>query len=82
MNKEAKKQFDEVLAKPIGMLNEFDVAILRARRSYLSAKQIEDYSEVLKEKEEKKKVIEVGAPPVGTGKSPIVKNESGKTNKK
>ena len=43
----SKKSLDEILAKPIGELNEYDKSILRARRSYLSEKQRKDYSEFL-----------------------------------
>lgn len=70
MNDGAKKQLDEILAKPVEMLNEYDISILRARSSYLTEEESEKYSEVLGGK----KVIEVSEEkPVKKAKKKIIK---------
>ncbi|MFA5993363.1 MAG: hypothetical protein WC823_00215 [Parcubacteria group bacterium] len=52
MNEASKKVLDEILAKGAGTLNEYEVSILRARRSYLTAEQEEKFADVLKVEEE------------------------------
>lgn len=47
----SKKELDQILSKPMSAINEYDVSILRARRSYLSDVELERYADFLEEKE-------------------------------
>jgi len=60
MDELAKAKFDEIVAKPIDELNDNEILILQARRSYLNAKQKGAYSKVLaiKVDQSKEKAVE------------------------
>lgn len=51
MDQESKKILDGILAKEVSALDENEKGFLRARRSYLSASELEKYSDVLKVEE-------------------------------
>jgi len=51
----SKKNLDEILAKPVGTLDDYDKSILRARKSYLTDSQKKDYAGFLEEEDPKTK---------------------------
>ena len=72
MDNQSQKKLEEILAKEVSTLGEQDKVFLRARRSYLTGEQVEKYA----------KELEIGEPPVGTGKAPEVEKEVKKRTKK
>lgn len=83
MDSMSRQKLNEVLAKPLEMLDEYDLVILRARRSYLSAVEAAKYAGILGESQSAAKMVEeVGEPPVGTGKAPVEIEEEVKEVKK
>mgnify|MGYP001594940224 CR=1 FL=1 len=58
MNPEAQEVLNKILAKSPAELNRAERDFLRARRSYLKPVQVEEYKEVLEEKEKPVKVVE------------------------
>lgn len=57
MDPKSQEKFEEILAKEVSSLVDTEIAFLKARRSYLTKKQQEDYAEILEPKEEVKKVV-------------------------
>lgn len=77
MNQKDKEALEKAIVKnPIEMSQE-EIGTIRARRAYLSASERVALAEVLKVE-----TVEMGVPPIGTGKAPVVEKASKKKSKK